>query len=298
MIIEKSVQEALKNNRPIVALESTIITHGMPYPDNLNTAKRLQQIVLDHYAVPATIAIIDGEIHVGLTSAELTMLAKTTNAIKIARDDLAIALAQGKTGGTTVASTMFLAAQAGIKVFATGGIGGVHRNGEHTLDISGDLQALSDTPVIVISAGAKAILDLPKTLEYLETKAVPVIGYKTNQFPAFYYSQSGLKLKHYVPDIATLVKMIHIHTKLHIPGGVLIANPIPDRYAIDAKKINQAIEEALHQAEVQGIKGNAVTPYLLAKLEKITDGTSLKSNIELIANNVALASDLACALVR
>jgi pseudouridine-5'-phosphate glycosidase len=298
MIIEKTVQQALANNQAIVALESTIITHGMPYPENLITAQRLEKIVRDHHAVPATIAVINGDIHIGLTQTELTMLAKTKFAIKIARDDVSIVLAQKKTGGTTVATTMFLAAKAGIHVFATGGIGGVHRGGDRTFDISGDLQALSDTDVIVVSAGAKAILDLPKTLEYLETKAVPVIGYRTKQFPAFYYSQSGLKLKHSVDDLETLTTMIRIHRQLKIPGGILIANPIPDAYALDATMINQAIHEALNQATSLGVLGNAVTPFLLAELERITQGKSLKSNIELIAHNAALASDIACDLVR
>lgn len=296
--ISNEIVRALEKNKPVVALESTIITHGMPYPENIQTAKEVEQVVRDAGAVPATIALLDGVIRVGLTSTELVRLGKSKNPVKISRRDIAAAIVQKKTGGTTVSGTMICAAKAGVRFFATGGIGGVHRGGDETFDISTDLEELSHTPVAVISAGAKAILDLPKTMEYLETAGVPVVGYGTDDFPAFYSRNSGLKTPIRFDHEDQLAKMIATHWELGLLSGVLIANPIPAEDEFSGKSISRAIENALSEADSRGIKGAAVTPFLLESVYKSTKGKSLEANIALVKNNARLAARLAVAYCR
>lgn len=291
--ISNEVRRALDANKPVVALESTIITHGMPYPENVHTARDVEEVVREAGGVPATIALLDGTIRIGLTGAELERLGQAKNSVKISRRDIAAAIVQKKTGGTTVAGTMICAAKAGIHFFATGGIGGVHRGGEETFDISADLEELSRTPVVVVSAGAKAILDLPKTLEYLETAGVPVIGYGTDEFPAFYSRESGLKTPLRFDDEAQLAKMIVTHWELGLNSGILIANPIPAEDEFAGKNVGKAIEEALAEADKSGVKGAAVTPFLLDRVYTSTKGKSLEANIALVKNNARLASRLA-----
>jgi pseudouridine-5'-phosphate glycosidase len=290
------VANAIRLNKPLVALESTIITHGLPYPENVAMALKVEAIVREHGAIPATIAILNGRIHVGLTSRELEQLAQYPSPEKVSRRDLASVLTSKKDGGTTVATTMWVASVVGIRVFATGGIGGVHRGAQLTFDISSDLEEFSSTPVVVVSAGAKAILDLPKTLEYLETKGVPVIGYQTNEFPAFYYTNSGLMLKTSVSTVRELANIVHVQWQLHAKQGILVANPIPKAYALEKQLIEAMIRSAIDEANIQGVVGYALTPFLLAKIKQISDGESVKSNLELVFNNARVASDLAVAL--
>ena len=290
------VAEALRTGRPVVALESTIISHGMPYPDNLTTAQAVEQVVRDHGAVPATIALVDGVLRIGLNEAGLERLANDPNVVKASRKDLPALIAAGATAGTTVAATMFLAHRAGIAVFATGGIGGVHRGAEHTYDISADLTELGSTAVTVVCAGAKSILDLPKTLEVLETHGVPVIGVGTNEFPAFFTPSSGLPVDHRVDSAKELARVVALHRSLDLPGGVLVANPIPAQDALVAEEIAAIIAQALADADREGITRKEVTPYLLARINELTDGRSLIANVALIKNNAAFAADLAVAL--
>ncbi len=296
LILGPHVREALNQGRAVVALESTIITHGMPYPQNLEMAKSVESLVRKNGAVPATIAIMDGQMIAGVDEAGLERLSRGGHdATKASRRDLAVALAEGGMAGTTVATTMMIAAMAGIRVFATGGIGGVHRGAEQTFDISADLIELGRTPVAVVCAGAKAILDIPKTLEVLETHGVPVVGWKTNEFPVFYSSKSGHVLDHKYDDPKALAEMLKLHFGLGL-GGVLIANPVPEEFDIDAKTAEGWIKAALHQAEQRGVKGKDITPFVLQTIFNLTDGKSLKTNIELARSNAAVAAQIAVAL--
>jgi len=289
------VKHAIQNNNPILAMESTIISHGMPYPHNLETAKTLEKIVRDHGVIPATIAIINGKIKIGLSESELEQLASDKHVKKASRRDLAYILSQGFSAGTTVAATLFCAARVGIKVFATGGIGGVHRGDDH--DISADLIELARNPVAVICAGAKAILNLPRTLEFLETFSVPVVGYRTNVLPAFYTDKTQYALPATVNDVSSLVKIIRTHWQLGMTSGVLITNPIPETSAIPADVIEPVIAYAVEKAQRENIVGKAITPFLLKEVAEKTKGESLKANIALIKNNVTLGAELAFARV-
>ncbi len=291
--IKKEVKEALDNHQPVVALESTIISHGMPYPQNVEMAKKVEQIVRDNGAEPATIAIMDGKIKIGLTDEDLETLAKSKEVAKVSRRDLAKVVAQKSLGATTVASTMICAEMAGIKFFVTGGIGGVHRGYEHTLDVSADLEELSQTNVNVICAGAKAILDLPRTMEYLETKGVTVVGYQTEVLPAFYTRTSDIKLHHKVETEAELAQMIYTKDQLGLKAGVLIANPIPKADSLDASYINNIIDEAIKQSVEDHVEGKDVTPYLLKKIVEETKGKSLEANLALVYNNAKVGAKLA-----
>ena len=289
--ISKEVQNALDNNLPIVALESTIISHGMPYPKNLHTALECEQIVRDNGCIPATIAIIKGKLCVGLEKEDLEYLAYTgLKVTKVSRRDIPVIVAKGADGATTVSATMYIASLAGIKVFATGGIGGVHRGAEVSMDISADLDEFAKTNVTVVCAGAKAILDLPKTLEYLETKGVPVIGYQTKTLPAFYTRKSDYSVDYQMDTPDEIAKMMKTKWDLGLNGGVLVTNPIPEEYSLDEEIMNKAIDEAIASANNEGISGKEITPYLLDKIQKITSGTSLESNIKLVHNNCKLAS--------
>ena len=288
----KDVKEALKNKQPVIALESTIISHGMPYPQNLEVAGKLEAIAREMGVTPATICLMDGKVKIGLEKADLEILAKANNVAKVSRRDIGRIIALKKLGATTVAATMIAANWAGIKVFATGGIGGVHMNAEDTFDISNDLIELSRVPVIVVSAGAKAILDLSKTLEYLETMSVPVYGYRTDRFPAFYSSQSNLKVdKINTPrQIADIYKT---NIELGLNNGLLIANPIPEKYEIPFAEMEEYIDLALKKAKENNITGRELTPFLLSEIVKITKGKSLQANIKLVENNVRLACEIA-----
>lgn len=290
------VRAALDAGRPVVALESTIITHGMPWPQNVDTARAVEAEVRAAGAVPATIAVMNGRIHIGLTEAELDSLGRATDVAKLSRADLAACVAQGGIGATTVAATMICAALAGIRVFATGGIGGVHRGAETSFDISADLRELSETPVTVVAAGAKAILDLPKTLEVLETLGVPVIAYGQNDFPAFWSRSSGLAAPLRMDSAGEIAAAHKMRATLGLPGGQLVANPIPPEAEIPRAEITPVIETALAEAEAQGIAAKSVTPFLLQRIFELTDGRSLDSNIALVLNNARLASAIAAAL--
>ena len=294
--INDEVQAALENNKPIVALESTIITHGMPWPQNYDMANRVEDMVRAHGATPATIAVINGRIKIGLDQDALKTLAQTQGARKLSRADLAICLVDEATGATTVAATMILAHLAGINVFATGGIGGVHRGAEHSFDISADLQELAQTPVTVIAAGAKAILDIPKTLEVLETLGVPVIAYGQKELPAFWSRTSGLNAPLRMDDAAQIAKAQKMRTAMGLSGGQLVANPIPTDAEIPQDQIEPIINKALEDAETQGVSAKAVTPFLLQRIFELTDGHSLDSNIALVLNNARLAAEIACAM--
>lgn len=289
------VRDALASARPVVALESTIIAHGMPWPENLATAQRLEAAIRAEGAVPATIAVIDGRIRVGLTGVDLERFARLRDVMKLSRADLAFALAQGRAGATTVAATMLCAAMAGIRIFATGGIGGVHRGAESSFDVSADLQELARTPVTVVSAGAKAILDLPKTLEMLETLGVPVIGYGIDAFPAFWSRESGLKAPLRLDTPAEIAALLGTRQTLGQTGGVLVANPIPSDAEIPRSIIDPAIDAALREAASKGIGGKAVTPFLLSRVVQETGGRSLVANIALAENNARLAAAIAVA---
>ena len=291
------VAKALKSGAPVVALESTIITHGMPYPDNLATARAVEQDIRDQGAVPATIALMDGMIHIGLSDADLERLAQTTDAKKISRADLALCLSMGWTGATTVAATMICAHLAGISVFATGGIGGVHRGAETTFDISADLAELGQTPVTVVAAGPKAILDIPKTLEVLETQGVPVIAYGQDALPAFWSRSCGITAPLRMDDAAQIAAAHLMRARLGLTGGQLIANPIPEPDEIPHDKIGPIIEQALIAAEQQGIAAKEVTPFLLGHILNLTAGASLTANIALVRNNARLAARIATEIV-
>ena len=294
--ITAEVQAALQNNKPIVALESTIITHGMPWPQNYDMANRVEDMVRTHGATPATIAVIEGRIKIGLDQDALKTLAQTQGARKLSRADLAVCLVDEATGATTVAATMILADLAGIHVFATGGIGGVHRGAEHSFDISADLQELAQTPVTVIAAGAKAILDIPKTLEVLETLGVPVIAYGQTKLPAFWSRTSGLNAPLRMDHPAQIAQAQKMRTALGLSGGQLVANPIPTVAEIPQDQIEPIINKALGEAEAQGVSAKAVTPFLLQRIFELTDGRSLDSNIALVLNNARLAAEIACAM--
>jgi len=291
--IHAPVKAALAGKQAVVALESTIITHGMPYPHNRDTALMVEATVRDNGAVPATIAVIDGALHIGLEHDAIDNLAQASDVMKLSRADLAVAMSRGVTGSTTVAATMMAAARAGIKVFATGGIGGVHRGAEHSFDISADLTELSQTSVTVICAGAKAILDLPKTFEVLETLGVPVMSYQHEQIPAFWSRDSGIDAPLVAKDIQDIVQFMNMRAALDIKGGILITNPLPIEAEIPREEMEGYIKKAITDAESAGIRGKDVTPWLLGRIVDITDGRSLSSNKALINNNAALAARIA-----
>jgi pseudouridylate synthase len=296
LTIPPSVKEAIANNRPVVALESTIISHGMPYPQNVETALRVEEQVRKHGAEPATIAIINGKMTAGLTVDEIEILGKQgQNVTKVSRRDMPMIMAKKLNGATTVASTMIIAQLAGIRIFATGGIGGVHRGAGTTFDISADLQELKQTNVAVVCAGAKSILDIGLTLEYLETHGVPVIGFKTSQFPAFFTRKSGFGVDFRTDTEGELAAMLKTKWDIPLNGGVVIANPVPHEFESDPRIIEKAIKKSLDHAREQGIKGKQITPFLLGEIERRTEGSSLKTNIQLVLNNAGLAARLAVA---
>ncbi|MDO4719869.1 MAG: pseudouridine-5'-phosphate glycosidase [Peptostreptococcaceae bacterium] len=293
MEINEEVRKAMEEGRPVVALESTIISHGMPYPQNVKTALEVERIVRENGSVPATIGIIGGVLKIGMTEEEIEYFGKAEGVIKTSRRDLPFIVAKKLDGATTVASTMILAQMAGIKIFATGGIGGVHRGAETTMDVSADLEELAQTDVAVVCAGAKSILDIGLTLEYLETKGVPVIGYQTDELPAFYTRKSGFGVDYRVDDEKELAAALKAKWDMELRGGVVIANPIPEQYQMDHEKIRSCIENAVKEAEEKGIGGKQSTPFLLAKVKELTGGESLNANIQLVFNNARLASRLA-----
>ena len=295
----KEVAHAIENNLPIVALESTIISHGMPFPENVRTAQKCEQIIRDSGAVPATIAILNGKLKIGLSEDEIIFLGKEgRNIQKTSRRDIAYNVANNINGATTVSATMYIASLAKIPVFATGGIGGVHRGAETTMDISADLEELAMTNVAVVSAGAKSILDLGLTLEYLETKGVPVIGYMTKTLPAFYCSESDYEVNFKIDSAKDIARLIHTKFELGLDGGILIANPVPKHMSMDKKIIDNAIEEAIAEMNNLGIVGKETTPYLLSKIASITDGKSLESNIALVYNNCKLGAEISVEINR
>ncbi len=299
LVLSPAVQAALMAGQPVVALESTIISHGMPYPQNVETALRVEETVRQAGAVPATIAVIGGRLKAGLSADEIDMLGKKGKDVpKASRRDLPVLVARGSDGATTVATTMIIAHLAGIQVFATGGIGGVHRGAEKTMDISADLEELARTPVMVICAGAKAILDLGLTLEYLETKGVPVIGYGTEELPAFYSRQSGFKVDYRLDTPEELAAAFRAQQEMGLGGGMLVTNPIPTEFAMDPVQIGAVIDQAVADACQLGIHGKEVTPYLLARVAEITSGDSLAANIQLVLNNARLGALAAKALTR
>lgn len=287
------VRKALEEKRPVVALESTIISHGMPYPKNVETALNVERIIRENGCVPATVGIIDGVGVVGMTEDEIEEFGKRKGIEKVSRRDLPVIAAKKLWGATTVATTMILANMAGVEVFVTGGIGGVHRNAQETFDISADLQELAHTNVTVICAGAKAILDLKLTLEYLETFGVPVLGYRTKELPAFYTRKSGLNVDYQIDSPKEAAEIIKAKRDMKLDGGILITNPIPEEYAMNEDEMNKAIDEALKEADMLGIKGKETTPFLLAKIKDITNGVSLESNIKLVYNNALVGSMIA-----
>lgn len=292
--IEPKVQHAIQTGQGVVALESTIISHGMPYPKNVETALLVEQIVRKAGAIPATCAIISGQLKAGLTPDEIEQLGKLGAKVpKASRRDLPYLLSQGQNGATTVASTMIIAAKAGIRVFATGGIGGVHRGATQTLDISADLQELAQTPVAVVCAGVKSILDIGLTLEYLETFGIPVLGYQCTEFPAFFTSKSGFQVDYRMETPEAIARLLRVKWQLDSRGGLLIANPVPEAHQLDAAIMERAIDQALRDADVQQIKGKAITPFLLTRIEQLTGGDSLAANIELVCNNARLAAEIA-----
>ena len=295
--ISPEVQAALNEGKPVVALESTIISHGMPYPQNVETALRVEQTIRDNGAVPATIAIIGGQLKAGCTPEEIEYLGKKGQAvIKASRRDLPVLIARKEDGATTVTTTMIIAALAGIKIFATGGIGGVHRGAQQTFDISADLEELAQTPVMVICAGAKSILDLGLTLEYLETKGVPVIGYQTEELPAFYTRHSGFKVDYRIDTPEELASAFKAKLDCGLKGGMLVTNPIPEQYSMPKDIIDAAIDKAIREMDAAGIHGKQCTPFLLAKVKDLTGGDSLAANIQLVLNNARLAAQTAVAL--
>ena len=290
------VRSALEAGRPVVALESTILSHGMPYPENYDFAKKMNAFIYEEGAVPAVCAILNGRLKVGVGEDDLLLLCKAENVGKVSRRDIPVYVAEGLNGATTVASTMILASMAGIPVFATGGIGGVHRGGQDSMDISADLQELAHTPVAVVCAGAKQILDIGRTLEYLETMGVPVIGNKTDRFPAFYCRDSGYGVDRAARDEEDIAKIIHAQRELGFSGGMLIGNPVPEEHAMDKAYMEGIIDKALDAAEAAGVKGKNITPFLLAKVKELTGGDSLETNIALALNNARCAARIACAL--
>ncbi len=297
LLISEEVRAALAQGKPVVALESTIISHGMPYPQNVETALKVEQTVRESGAVPATIAVLGGKLCAGLTKDQIEYLGKLgTKAAKASRRDLPVLVAKKMDGATTVAATMIIAALAGIPVFATGGVGGVHRGAEVTMDISADLDELAETAVVVVCAGCKSILDLKLTLEYLETRGVPVIGYKTDELPAFYTRKSGLPVDFRLDTPEEIAAAFDAKREMNLAGGMLVTNPIPEEYSMDPDVINRAIDDAVAEADRLKIGGKALTPFLLDKIQKITGGDSLASNIQLVLNNARLAARIAAAL--
>lgn len=291
----QEVKQAKEEKRPIVALESTIISHGMPYPQNVEMANNVEQIIRDNGAVPATIAIMDGKIKIGLEKVQLDILAKSKDVVKVSRRDLAEIIATQKIGATTVATTMICAELAGIEFFVTGGIGGVHKGAEQTMDISADLDELAKTEVTVVCAGAKSILDLPKTMEYLETKGVPVVGFQTTELPAFFTRESGVKLNSTAESVEEIAKIHLVKQDLGLGGGIVVANPIPREHALAKEYIESIIDEAVAEADTQGIQGKDSTPFLLSKIVEKTEGKSLEANIKLVENNAILGAKIAVA---
>jgi len=293
LVFSSEVKKALSENAPIVALESTIISHGMPYPQNLEVAMEVESTVRNNGATPATIAILDGRLHVGLSAEELESFAQKKDVMKCSRRDLPFVVSKKIHGATGVAATMIIAEMAGIKIFVTGGIGGVHRNAENTWDVSADLIELSQTNVAVVSAGAKAILDLPKTLEYLETFGVPVIGFNTEEFPAFYTRSSGLKLSLQLNSAKEMASFLQAKWNMNLKGGAIIANPIPKEFELNQNEIEEAIQRAVSEANSKGISGKEITPFLLKRLNEVTKGESQKANKALVLNNAKVAAEIA-----
>jgi pseudouridine-5'-phosphate glycosidase len=297
MDLSAPVQLALSQGQPVVALESTIIAHGMPYPQNVQTALQVEDEVRRQGAVPATIAVIGGRLKAGLSSAEVEMLGQRGASVtKISRRDLAFCVASGGWGATTVAATMVVAAMAGIRVFATGGIGGVHRGASESFDVSADLQELAQTPVAVVCAGVKSILDLRLTLEYLETHGVPVVGYRTATLPAFYTRESAFAVDYQLDSAGAIARVLQVQWALGLRGGMVVANPIPAEYALPAARMDQAIAQALQEASARGVVGKQITPFLLARVSELTGGESLAANIQLVLSNARLAAQIACEL--
>ena len=295
MDISEEIQNSIKGNGPVVALESTIISHGMPFPQNLETALEVESIIRKEGAIPATIAVVEGRIKIGLSNLELEQFAQGTKTVKVSSRDLPLALSQKQDGGTTVAATMICARMAGISVFVTGGIGGVHRGSEKTMDISGDLMELARTNVAVVCAGIKSILDIPRTLEYLETHGVPVIGYRTDEFPAFYTTTSGYSVQSRINTAEEIARCMKVKWELGLEGGMVIANPVLREDAMDEEVIEEAITKSLKEASEKGIDGKAVTPFLLERISQLTDGESLKTNIALVCNNALVGAKIASA---
>ena len=290
--INPEVLKAIQENKPVVALESTIISHGMPYPRNVETALMVEKVIRDHGAIPATVGVIDGVPVVGMTPEEIEEFGKRKGILKVSRRDLPVVYAKKAWAATTVAATMIIAAEAGIKLFVTGGIGGVHRGAQETMDISADLQELAKTNVTVVCAGAKAILDLPLTLEYLETMGVPVLGFKTDELPAFYTAHSGLKVDYKIESAKKAAQIMYEKELHQLQGGILITNPIPEEYSMDKEVIDNAISKALIMMEEEGIKGKETTPFLLKTIVELTGGDSLESNIKLVLNNAAVGAEI------
>ena len=295
MDISEEIQNSIKENGPVVALESTIISHGMPFPQNLETALEVERIIRKEGAIPATIAVVEGRIKIGLSNLELEQFAQGTKTVKVSSRDLPLAISQKQDGGTTVAATMICARMAGISVFVTGGIGGVHRGSEKTMDISGDLMELARTNVAVVCAGIKSILDIPRTLEYLETQGVPVIGYRTDEFPAFYTTTSGYSVQSRINTAEEIARCMKVKWELGLEGGMVIANPVLREDAMDEEVIEEAITKSLKEASEKGIDGKAVTPFLLERISQLTDGESLKTNIALVCNNALVGAKIASA---
>ena len=293
--ISREIQNTIKENGPVVALESTIISHGMPFPQNLETALEVESIIRKEGAIPATIAVLEGRIKIGLSNLELEQFAQGTKTVKVSSRDVPLVLSQKQDGGTTVAATMICARMAGISVFVTGGIGGVHRGSEKTMDISGDLMELARTNVAVVCAGIKSILDIPRTLEYLETQGVPVIGYRTDEFPAFYTTTSGYSVQSRINTAEEIARCMKVKWELGLEGGMVIANPVLRKDAMDEEVIEEAITKSLKEASEKGIDGKAVTPFLLARISQLTDGVSLKTNIALVCNNALVGAKIASA---
>ena len=295
MDISEEIQDSIKEKGPVVALESTIISHGMPFPQNLETALEVESIIRKEGALPATIAVIEGRIKIGLSNLELEQFAQGTKTVKVSSRDLPLAISQKQDGGTTVAATMICARMAGISIFVTGGIGGVHRGSEKTMDISGDLMELARTNVAVVCAGIKSILDIPRTLEYLETQGVPVIGYRTDEFPAFYTTTSGYSVQSRINTAEEIARCMKVKWELGLEGGMVIANPVLREDAMDEEVIEEAITKSLKEASEKGIDGKAVTPFLLERISQLTDRESLKTNIALVFNNALLGAKIASA---
>ena len=295
MDVSEEIQNSIKENGPVVALESTIISHGMPFPQNLETALEVERIIRKEGVIPATIAVLEGRIKIGLSNLELEQFAQRTKTVKVSSRDLPLALSQKQDGGTTVAASMICASMAGISVFVTGGIGGVHRGSEKTMDISGDLMELARTNVAVVCAGIKSILDIPRTLEYLETQGVPVIGYRTDNFPAFYTTTSGYSVQTRINTAEEIARCMKVKWELGLEGGLVIANPVLRGDAMDEVVIEEAITKSLKEALEKGIDGKAVTPFLLERISQLTDGESLKTNIALVCNNALVGAKIASA---